>query len=74
MTSNVSILSSLAMGDFPNHFPLHIFSGLVIGVTGKAGSGKDTFALMLHKEIDKLTATAKIDIYARPLKEAYVAK
>lgn len=65
------------MGNFPNQFPLSSFAGVVLGITGIAGSGKDTFCNMLRDQIEKqlpIKGVVSIDQYARPIKEAYVAK
>jgi hypothetical protein len=74
MTSKANIDLSFITEAFPNHFPLHDMKGFVIGIAGKAGSGKDTFASLLYNEMSKFVIAPKIDIYARPIKEAYVAK
>jgi hypothetical protein len=65
------------MDKFPNQFPLNSFEGVILGITGLAGSGKDTFASMLIEQIVKMIpieGVVSVDQYARPLKEAYVAK
>ena len=67
----------LDMAKFPNQFPLEDFKALVVGITGLAGSGKDTFARFLAEAIYgriPLPDILSSDHYARPIKEAYVAK
>ena len=67
----------LDMEQFPNHFPLSIFNPILLGVTGYAGSGKDTVAKILSEEIAKLLPIPNSvwrDWYAKPIKMAYLAK
>lgn len=63
---------------FPNQFLMSDFSPILLGVTGYAGSGKDTVANMLREKlllrVIPRPSMVTRESYARPIKEAYLAK